>query len=579
MPPLRPPAIASRFGFPDLGLGLGLRAVHHAAIERSRPPVAWFEVITDNALAQRGAYRARLHRLRAHWPLVLHGVSLDIGGVRPLDLAYVRAIGKLADELRVPWVSDHVSWTGHGDLQTHDLLPVPYTRALLDWIVDRVAQVQDVLGRPLVLENPSSYVKFRCTTLTEWDFLAELVARADCALLLDLNNVVVAAHNHGFDPQDWLAAVPWDRVAQFHVAGHTTFDAYKFDSHIGPVPPSVWDLWADAQRRTGGRATLLEWDDATPDLDTVWQEALRGLDRVPWWDPHPAPPPQLAACAAAGSQRGGEPGREAPAWPAVEAELFAWMNAEVVGGRGAGGQVASRYVFDAPGLPADARIEIHRSMYRERTRQALADDFPATVAGLGAERFAAVCAEHRREHPSRSWALEAYGAAFPAFLASRQGDSAVPPWLVDLARLERARTEAWLAAEVASLEPAALFALPPERAGEVTLTFAPAFRIVDLAWDVAALACDPDAAAGAAPLAFGRQVLLARSRFRIVQRPLHPLEAALLRALAAGQSLGQAALAVAAGSAGADIDLATDLPRWLQAAAADGAVVGVALMG
>lgn len=576
-------AIPNRFGLPDLGLGLGLRAVHHDAIERDRPPIGWFEVITDNALAQQGAYRARLHRLRETWPLVLHGVTLDIGGVRPLDMAYVRAIAHLADELRAPWVSDHLCWTGHDDLQTHDLLPVPYTRPLLDWIVDRVRRVQDVLQRPLVLENPSSYLAFRCTSMTEWDFMAELVDRADCGLLLDLNNVVVAAHNHGFATEDWLAAVPWERVTQFHVAGHTTFDGYKFDSHIGPVPPAVWDLWAEAQCRSGGRATLLEWDDAIPDLATVWRAAQQGLGRVPWWNPRPVLPGDLAPPDGPSPPRTVPAERPRVAVPAVEAEAFAWMAAEIVRGPGSGRAPARAFVVDAPPLPAADRIDIHRSMYCARTQVALQQDFPATAAGCGTAAFDALCHGYRQAYPSRSWALEAYGAAFADYLAGLTGTAAVAPWLVDLARLERARTEAWLAAEVSPVEPAALLAVPQERAGDVVLTFAPAVRILDLAWEVAAFAdADPPgkrAGTIAAAAAAASHVLVARCRYRIVQRTLGAGEALLLRGLAAGQSLAQAAGAVGAYGADAAAEVARDLPRWLQAAAADGAIVGVALLG
>jgi uncharacterized protein (UPF0276 family) len=556
--------IANRFGLPDLGLGLGLRAPHHADILAQRPPVGWFEVMTDNALANPGPYREVLHDLRRTYPLVLHGVTLDIGGTRPLDEGYVRAIARLADELDAAWVSDHLCWTGHGDRQTHDLLPVPYTRPLLAWIADRVRRVQDCLGRPLVLENPSSYMVFRCSTMPEWEFFWELADRADCALLLDVNNVHVSAANHGFRADEWLAAVPWERVVQLHVAGHTVAPTHLFDSHIGPVPDAVWQLWAEVQRRTGGRATLLEWDDEIPPFAAVWHEAQRGLPLVDGCWPRESPARNAASKPI--EPRSVEVG--APPLPGEEDALYRWLLAEIVDGKGQGGAPAESYVLPSPTLQPDDRVEIHRAMYRARTLLALEQDFPATRMALGDEVFAQVASSYRVCHPSRHWALESYGAAFATFLA-RPGE--IPSWICDLARLEQARTVAWLAAPTPLLDPAAAAAVPPARVADLRLQFAISFELLRVDHEVA------DAWPGPSTQAPPRQsqtIAVSRRKRTVLHRAVPPAEAELLQRMAAGSKLGEAVAAVVAAHGAA---VGAELGGWLRRWAEDGAVTSLHL--
>ncbi len=271
----------NRFGLENLGLGLGLRSKHYAHILEHRPDVDWFELITENYLETRGRSREIAEILSERYPLVLHGVSLSIGSTDPLDLDYVRAVRGLRDHLKARWVSDHLCFTGVLGRNTHDLLPIPYTKASLDHVVDRVRRVSDVLGAPLILENPSTYVEFAGSTLPEWAFLAELAERADCGLLLDVNNVWVSSYNHGFDPRQYLDALPFDRVVQIHLAGHTNYGTHVVDTHIGPVTDPVWELFRLAEQRaegcgrTGGTSTMLEWDAQIPSFEQTHAEAKK----------------------------------------------------------------------------------------------------------------------------------------------------------------------------------------------------------------------------------------------------------------------------------------------------------------
>jgi uncharacterized protein (UPF0276 family) len=267
--------VANRFGLPNLGVGLGLRTVHYAHILEAHPAVDWFEIISENYMQTSGRPLHFLDAVAARYPVVMHGVSLSIGSTDPLDRAYLTELRALRDRAKALWVSDHLCWTGIAGKNTHDLLPMPYTEEALKHVVARVREVQDFLGAPLALENPSTYVEFGGASMREWEFLARLAEDADCALLLDVNNVFVSSFNHGFDPEAYLAAIPWDRVVQLHVAGHTNHGTHIIDSHVGPVIDPVWKLLGEAYRRGAEASVLLEWDAEIPSFEDTHAEALR----------------------------------------------------------------------------------------------------------------------------------------------------------------------------------------------------------------------------------------------------------------------------------------------------------------
>ena len=257
----------------DLGFGVGLRSVHFAHILREWPAVDWFEVISENFLDSQGRPRYVLEQIAERYPVVMHGVSLSIGSADPLDFDYLAKLKRLAREVNARWISDHLCWTGVLGRTSHDLLPLPLTEESLKYVAARVLAVQDFLERPLVLENPSSYVTFTADTMPEWEFLSRLAEGTGCRLLLDVNNVYVSSRNHGFDPQEYLRSIPAERVQQFHLAGHTDLGTHCIDTHDGRVVDAVWDLYRQAAQLTGGAATLLEWDAKIPTFDEVWAEA------------------------------------------------------------------------------------------------------------------------------------------------------------------------------------------------------------------------------------------------------------------------------------------------------------------
>ncbi len=257
----------------DLGHGIGLRSKHYGRFLTERPEIGWVEAISENFIGVGGRPFAVLEKVRRDFPVVLHGVSLSIGSVDPLDQEHLRGLRELAARIEPAYVSDHLCWGTNRGRYLHDLLPLPWTEEALAQVVRRVQQVQDVLGRQILLENVSSYVAFRESTMPEWDFLAQVAERADCGILLDVNNVFVSARNHGFDAREYLAGIPPERVGQFHLAGHSDRGAYLFDTHDAPVAEAVWELHAAAVRRFGRVPTLIEWDDHVPELERVIEES------------------------------------------------------------------------------------------------------------------------------------------------------------------------------------------------------------------------------------------------------------------------------------------------------------------
>lgn len=263
---------------PRLGLGIGLRSSHFSHITRSWPAVDWFEAISENFMDSGGRPGQIIRQVAERYPVVLHGVSMSIGSADPLDRGYLERLKRLAEDIRPVWVSDHLCWTGVLDVNSHDLLPLPLNEQSLRHVARRVHQVQDILERPLILENPSTYIGFQNSTLSEPEFLRALTEETGCGLLLDVNNVFVTCFNAGTDPLSYLESFPFERVVQLHLAGHQHCGTHIVDTHDQPVCGGVWELFRMAWQRTGGASTLLEWDGNVPSFERVHEEVLRARE-------------------------------------------------------------------------------------------------------------------------------------------------------------------------------------------------------------------------------------------------------------------------------------------------------------
>jgi uncharacterized protein (UPF0276 family) len=273
--------------FPFLGFGVGLRRPHYTYVLEQRPVMDWFEVISENFMVAGGRPLAVLERVREHYPIVLHGVSMSLGSTDELNCEYLRALARLARRFEPAWISDHLCWTGVGGRNLHDLIPLPYTDEALRHTAGRIRQVQEMVERRILIENVSSYMEFTRSTMSEWEFLAAVAEEADCGILLDINNIYVSAFNHQFDPRVYIDAIPVNRVAQFHLAGHSDHGAYLLDTHDHPVCAEVWSLYEHAVARFGKVTTLIEWDDNIPEFGELAATAEQARRRfVSVWEKH-----------------------------------------------------------------------------------------------------------------------------------------------------------------------------------------------------------------------------------------------------------------------------------------------------
>lgn len=257
---------------PFLGFGLGLRTDHYQYVEENHPDVDWFEILSENYMVPGGKPLAHLDRIRADYPLVMHGVSMSIGSTDPLDIDYLASLKKLAERVEPHWISDHLCWTSVDQTNSHDLLPLPYNELTIEHIASRIRQVQDFLGRQILIENLSSYVTYHASEMNEWEFLDEIARRADCLILLDINNIFVSAHNHHFEPMDYIEGIDPDRVMQFHLAGHSYSGPMIIDTHDHDVCGPVWDLYTRALLRFGAVSTMIERDDNIPEFPELRAE-------------------------------------------------------------------------------------------------------------------------------------------------------------------------------------------------------------------------------------------------------------------------------------------------------------------
>ena len=422
------------------GFGLGLRTPHYTDFLSGPQPVDWLEIITDNFLVDGGKPLVMLETFRRDYPMAMHGVAMSLGSAQGINPDYLRKVKALAQRIEPMWVSDHLCWTGTTAQPMHDLYPLPYTEECAQLLVAQIGQAQDILGRRLVLENVSSYLRYSASGVTEWDFLAHVAQQADCDLLVDVNNIYVSSVNHGFDPLQYLRALPPERVRQIHLAGHSLNGAFIIDTHDHPVAPEVWALYAQACAMFGPTATMIERDDHIPPL----AELLAELDQ--------------ARAIASANGAGGDPARA----PLASAEHRQTEATEVRSPSGQGGpsldatqQLLAKVMLtavpevipsalDAPGpLPGRRGLEIYHHAYRARLQSVLADCFPKLLLYVNSEYFDTLSLSYVEQHPPGS-KLGEYGHLFAEHLEQLHPDD---PVLSELAAMEWALRRVFDAAD------------------------------------------------------------------------------------------------------------------------------------
>ncbi|TDC42319.1 DUF692 family protein [Actinomadura sp. KC345] len=520
-----------------LGLGLGLRSSHLPHVLSAWPPVEWFEIISENFMDSGGYPRHALDRIAERYPVVMHGVSMSVGGTDPLDMDYLHRLRRLAGSIGARWVSDHVCFTGVAGVNTHELLPIPFTERSLRHLARRVRVVQDVLERPLVLENPSTYAAFAHATMPEWEFLARLCEETGCRLLLDVNNVFVSATNHGFDPEEYIRALPHDRIAQIHLAGSADKGTHLIDTHDRPVAPPVWHLYRLATALSGPVPTLLEWDDRLP----PFPELLAELHKARRYLGTPASDVGRSDTTAPASITAARPAvpDQAPSLAAAQR----WLRDAIVAPAGPAGAAAAM-LADAPPLSAERRLDIYRHGYRERLLETMRHQYPALRVLLGAQLFDEFAADYLDARPSRGYTLARLGEGFADHLDACRPDraSAREPWIdimIDLVRYEHAFAQV---IDGPGLEGRAGPPVPP--AGTLTATAAPCLRLLRTCAPVHHYHADVRRdLRPAPPTPEPTYLVLFRRDYRVITTPLSADAFALLDALTQGESLERAAAA------------------------------------
>ena len=413
------------------GFGLGLRTQHYADFLARKQPLDWLEIITDNYLIDGGKPLAVLDAIRRDYPVAMHGVAMSIGASQGVDVPYLQRVKVLADRIEPLWVSDHLCWTGPGPEQLHDLYPLPYTDESARHVIAQIRHAQDVLGRRLVLENVSSYVRYRQDSASEWQFLAHIAEEADCLLLVDVNNIYVSSVNHGFDSLTYLQALPAHRVQQIHLAGHSDNGDHIIDTHDHPVALPVWDLYAQACRRFGAVAAMIERDDHIPPLADLLDE-LATARRIAA-ETLASPEPATAAVM--------------PLAPAVDPLPLAAVQ------RHFADQVLAGALPQAtPDDPVTGRLPIYHHAYRARLAEVLADTYAKTFLYMGSDSFDVHARAFAVAHPPQTRSLNRYGEGLVEALRVQYPDN---PELHELAQLDWDLRTRFDSADVTTLETAA----------------------------------------------------------------------------------------------------------------------------
>ncbi|MDZ5634379.1 DUF692 family multinuclear iron-containing protein [Janthinobacterium sp. GMG1] len=524
--------------------GIGLRAAHYRDFLARRPKVGWLEVHTENYLQSSGWDSHVLQALRQDYPISLHGVGLGLGSARGFSEAHLQRVRAVAERIEPALVSEHLSWGAVAQQQLNDLLPLALNGAALDLLCARVGRVQDVLKRPILLENVSTYLRFADDAMSEAQFLAELARRSGCGLLLDINNLYVNQCNHGEDALTAMQSIAPGSVGELHLGGHLQTPHAVIDHHGAAVAEPVWDLYAAALQRFGAMPTLVEWDTDLPTLDILLGEAdkaqamlARHAPQAPWQGAMlPSPPPPVSFDALAAGQ---------------QAFATALLDAEAT-------------------LPAFAGESVpqHFSLYRGNAsatwRRTLGYAYPVVLALVGEAFFAGLARAYGRQYPSDSADLNEFGARFADFLTSFPPVADLP-YLPDMARLEWAVHLAHYAADAQGLAPESLAALHPDQLEARRFRLHPACALLASSWQVAALwqAHQEGEGQGMFPqeLQVASHALACRTRWKTQVLVLDAAAHAALVMLQQGQTFGAAL--DAAFELDPAFDLAAHLRQWL----------------
>ncbi len=519
-----------RQDWPAMGCGAGLRNKHYSFILSEWPQMDWFEAVTENFMDTGGRPLATLERIRAHYPLALHGVSLSIGSMDPLDADYLKKLKSLTKRIDPFVVSDHLCWTGVGGENLHDLLPLPLTEEAVSHVVRRVDEVQTALGRPILLENISTYVTYKHSAMPEWEFLREVARRSGCGILLDLNNIYVNSFNHGFDPALYLEEIPAKWVGQFHLAGHSDKGAFLFDTHGGSVADKVWQLYRRALELYGSVSTLIEWDEAIPNFKRLSAEVKKAKTLY-----------NVAPSSGSGTVEFSEnklPSKNTLSTPSL-LETQRQMKERILVHRG-GGRVGG-LLNKQGGANGEERMAVYADAYVARMMEALGETYETVKHLLGQEAFVELTESYMEAHPSHSYNLNSVGEHMPEHLAGTRFVEKLP-FLPDLARLERQIARSFHAFDGPVFEPGKLAGCSEEDWDRLHIDFQPSVAVVSSRWPVLDIWNERKTSLKDLKIDLenrSQDVLVIRRGLDVHCELVNSLQAELIRSLQRGEALGE----------------------------------------
>lgn len=534
--------------FPDLGFGLGLRPRHYPHIFERQPEVGWFEIISENFMDTDGRPRRNLARIAEHYPLVMHGVAMSIGSSDPMNFEYLTKLKKLADDIKPALISDHLCWTGIANKNTHDLLPVPYTEEALKYIVQRIRAVQDFLGRPIALENPSTYLEFKTSQISESEFIAEMSRQSGCYLLLDVNNVYVTCYNHRLCPKAYIDALPLDKVSQIHLSGHSNKGTHIIDTHDDHVVDDVWRLYKYVVHKAGRTPnTMVEWDDNIPEFDVLFAELEKA--KIAAKDARNfAPLPDLA--------------RQVTPYitniPMPLAGAQAHMQEAIL--RGADSDSSpDTWIRAKEKFAAAEQLAVYVNAYRFRLFDVTAEDFPALKHFLGDDDFNRLINDFVNSVQSSHFNIGRYAASLPDFLKVQ---GAGGDFAVELAALENTICQIADRQETTPLEPKHLEGMTAEKLMVSVLYPRKALQLFAFNYPVNAyFRAVMDEQSPLPPAPEKTHLAVFRHDDIVWRMDLEEAEYALLGALFAGKTIGEALGAIDESAA---VNISEYFARWMR---------------
>ncbi len=550
--------------WPRLGCGAGLRSLHYPVITQEWPRISWFEAISENYMDTGGRPLAILEKVREHYPLALHGTALSIGSIDAVNIPYLTRLKSLIERIDPFIVSDHLCGSGVGGNVLHDLLPLPFTGEAIRHTAEHLRQVQEFLGRQILIENVSTYVTYRHSVMPEWEFLAEVAKRSGCGILLDLNNIYVNSVNHGFDPYDYVRRIPRELVGQFHLGGHTDMGTFLFDTHSKAVIDPVWDLYREALKVMGPVSTLIEWDADIPPFEVLSAEVKKAqaiydelkdvtLTPIEVFAPRPA-------------QGTGLSNRDLSLQTSLPA-IQNWMRTKIQPQtEESADRLSPEPYCDPKGEEGKRRIAAYTGGYPARFHESLSEVYETIRSLLGPERFMDLAHDYAVRYPSRDHNLNFVGRHLPEFLKTSKLTKEFP-FLSDLARLEWLISEAFHSFERPPVRPEEMTSIPPEQWEDLRLTFQPSTALLSSFWPVFQLWTNRKSSFSGVSTDRSKSpehILVGRRGLQIRAELLDPQQFRLLEALLAGKDLGAACEVLAEGG-GDELPPITEwFSRWIQ---------------